>query len=142
IPPSSKPKSPYKVRVILPKKQVTKTQHAKVTVATADVTKSLEAFELAEEQVNQSSAAEAEKVLDQKVEETVQESGLVAMEDVNFEQIMDKFDSKTQGAQENVESPYDTESEIKIIKSYQAVLGIIVNRLKSDSYRVKSGRHS
>ncbi|GKD05089.1 retrovirus-related pol polyprotein from transposon TNT 1-94 [Tanacetum coccineum] len=142
IPPSSKPKSPYKVRVILPKKQVTKTQHAKVTVATADVTKSLEAFELAEEQVNQSSAAEAEKVLDQKVKETVQESGLVAMEDVNFEQIMDKFDSKTQGAQENVESPYDTESEIKIIKSYQAVLEIIINKLKSDSYRVKSGRHS
>ncbi|GKC97818.1 hypothetical protein Tco_1168093 [Tanacetum coccineum] len=37
-PPSSKPKSPYKVRVILPKKQVTETQHAEVTVATADAT--------------------------------------------------------------------------------------------------------
>ncbi|GJY57530.1 hypothetical protein Tco_0456645 [Tanacetum coccineum] len=33
---------------------------------------------------------------------------------------MDEFDSKTQGAQENAESPYDTESEIKIINSYQA----------------------
>ncbi|GJV93193.1 ribonuclease H-like domain-containing protein [Tanacetum coccineum] len=43
IPPSSKPKSPYKVRVILPKKQVAETQHAEVTVATADTTKSLEA---------------------------------------------------------------------------------------------------
>ncbi|GJS75939.1 hypothetical protein Tco_0725820 [Tanacetum coccineum] len=62
IPPSSIPKSPYKVRVILPKKQVTKTQHTEVTVATADATKSLVAFELAEEQVNQPSAAEAEKV--------------------------------------------------------------------------------
>ncbi|GKF47334.1 hypothetical protein Tco_0137136, partial [Tanacetum coccineum] len=41
-------------------------------------------------------------------------------EEVTFEQIMDEVDSKTQGAQENVESPYDTESEIKIIKSYQA----------------------
>ncbi|GJS19606.1 retrovirus-related pol polyprotein from transposon TNT 1-94 [Tanacetum coccineum] len=39
IPPSSKPKSPYKVRVILPKKQVAETQHAEVTVATADTTK-------------------------------------------------------------------------------------------------------
>ncbi|GJW44554.1 hypothetical protein Tco_0073353 [Tanacetum coccineum] len=38
-PPSSKPKSPYKVRVILLKKQVTETQHAEVTVATADATK-------------------------------------------------------------------------------------------------------
>nr|GEW30388.1 retrovirus-related Pol polyprotein from transposon TNT 1-94 [Tanacetum cinerariifolium] len=58
---SSKPKSPYKVRVILPKKQVDKTQHAKVTMATANVTQSLAASELAEEQVNQPSAAEAEK---------------------------------------------------------------------------------
>ncbi|GKC74533.1 retrovirus-related pol polyprotein from transposon TNT 1-94 [Tanacetum coccineum] len=61
IPPSSKPKSPYKVRVILPKKQVAETQHAEVTVATADATKSLVASELAEEQVNQPSAVEAEK---------------------------------------------------------------------------------
>ncbi|GJU38535.1 hypothetical protein Tco_1191492 [Tanacetum coccineum] len=61
IPPSSKPKSPYKVRVILPKKQVTETQHAKVTMATADATKSL-ASELAEEQGNQPSTAEAEKL--------------------------------------------------------------------------------
>ncbi|GJT43494.1 hypothetical protein Tco_0952209 [Tanacetum coccineum] len=44
-PPSSKPKSPYKVRVILPKKQVVETQHAEVTVATADATQRLEASE-------------------------------------------------------------------------------------------------
>nr|GEW05428.1 hypothetical protein [Tanacetum cinerariifolium] len=101
IPPSSKPKSPYKVRVILPKKQVTETQHAKITVATADATKSLVASELAKEQVNQPSSVEAKivTVLDQKFKETVQDSRFVAMEDVTFEQIMDKFDSKTQGAQ-------------------------------------------
>ncbi|GKE61248.1 hypothetical protein Tco_1511615 [Tanacetum coccineum] len=93
IPPSSKPKSPDK---------------------------SLVAFELPEEQVNQPSAAEAEKVLDQNVEEEVKDTGFVAIEDVTFEQIMDEVDLKTQGAQENAESPYDTESEIKIIKSYQA----------------------
>ncbi|GKA48684.1 hypothetical protein Tco_0741642 [Tanacetum coccineum] len=62
ITPSSIPKSPYKVRVILPKKQVAETQHVDVTVATANVTKTLEASELAEEQVNQPSAIEAEKV--------------------------------------------------------------------------------
>ncbi|GJU12034.1 retrovirus-related pol polyprotein from transposon TNT 1-94 [Tanacetum coccineum] len=61
IPPSSKPKSPYKVRVILPKKQVTETQHTKVTVAIVNATKSLVASELAEEQVNQPSATEAKK---------------------------------------------------------------------------------
>ncbi|GKB57058.1 hypothetical protein Tco_0913244 [Tanacetum coccineum] len=49
---SSKLKSPHKVRVLLPKKQVAKIQHAEVTVFTADTTKSLEASELAEEQGN------------------------------------------------------------------------------------------
>nr|GEW43315.1 hypothetical protein [Tanacetum cinerariifolium]GEW45244.1 hypothetical protein [Tanacetum cinerariifolium] len=49
--PSSKPKSPYKVRVILLKKRVVKTQHADNTVATADTTKSLVSSELAKEQV-------------------------------------------------------------------------------------------
>ncbi|GKC86894.1 hypothetical protein Tco_1147543 [Tanacetum coccineum] len=62
IPPSSKPKSPYKVRVILPKKQVVETQHAKVTVATTDATKSLVASELAEEQGNQPSGTKTEKI--------------------------------------------------------------------------------
>ncbi|GKB97369.1 retrovirus-related pol polyprotein from transposon TNT 1-94, partial [Tanacetum coccineum] len=52
---------PYKVRVMLPKKQVAETQHAEVTVATADATKSLVASELAEEQVYQPSTAEAKK---------------------------------------------------------------------------------
>nr|GEW51766.1 retrovirus-related Pol polyprotein from transposon TNT 1-94 [Tanacetum cinerariifolium] len=61
IPPSSKLKSPYKVMVILPKKQVTKTQHANVTVATVKVSKSLVASKLEEEQVNQPSAVEAKK---------------------------------------------------------------------------------
>ncbi|GJR90226.1 retrovirus-related pol polyprotein from transposon TNT 1-94 [Tanacetum coccineum] len=81
ITPSSKPKYPYKVRVILPKEQVAKTQHAKVIVATADTTKSLVASKLAKEQVNQLSAAEAEKVLDQNVEEEVKDAGFVAMEE-------------------------------------------------------------
>ncbi|GJY53861.1 hypothetical protein Tco_0445525 [Tanacetum coccineum] len=111
--PSFKPKSPYKVRVILLKKQVAETQHAEVTVATANITKSLEASELAEEQVNQPSAIEAEK-------EEVKDARFVAMEEVTFKQIMDEFYFKTQGAQENAESPYDTKSKIKTIKSYQA----------------------
>ncbi|GKC52423.1 hypothetical protein Tco_1075168, partial [Tanacetum coccineum] len=102
IPPSSKPKSPYKGRVILPKKQVAETQHAKVTVATADATKSLVAFELAEEQGNQLSATEAKKatVQDHNVEEEVNDARFVAMKEVTFEQIMDEIDSKTQDVKE------------------------------------------
>ncbi|GJR17524.1 hypothetical protein Tco_0966051 [Tanacetum coccineum] len=52
IPPSSKPESQYKVRVISPKKPVAETQHAKVIVATVDATKSQVASELAEDQGN------------------------------------------------------------------------------------------
>nr|GFC38800.1 hypothetical protein [Tanacetum cinerariifolium] len=55
IPSSSQPKSPRKVRITLPKKQVTETQHAKVKVDTADATKSLEASKLVEELGNQPS---------------------------------------------------------------------------------------
>ncbi|GKF23695.1 hypothetical protein Tco_0076017, partial [Tanacetum coccineum] len=49
------------------------------------------------------------QVLDQNVKEDVKDVGFVAMEEVTFEQIMDEVDSKTQGAQEIAESPYDTE---------------------------------
>ncbi|GJT95819.1 hypothetical protein Tco_1091337 [Tanacetum coccineum] len=75
-------------QVILPKKQVAETQHAKVTVATADATKSLVASELAEEQGNQLSAAKAEKVLDQNVEEE-KDAEFVAMEEVAEEQSLE-----------------------------------------------------
>nr|GEY36895.1 hypothetical protein [Tanacetum cinerariifolium] len=67
IPPSSKPESQHKVRVILPKKKVTKTQHAEDIVATFDITKSLVPSELAKEQGNQPSTAEAEKILEGKL---------------------------------------------------------------------------
>ncbi|GKA98431.1 hypothetical protein Tco_0826368 [Tanacetum coccineum] len=126
IPPSSKPKSPYKVRVILPKKQVAETQHAEVTVATTDATKSLEAFELAEEQGNQPSADEAEKVLDQNVEQE-KDAEFVAIEEVDeeqsleiptVEQLLDEADKLNKSFQETPESPYDTGSEIKVVKSF------------------------
>nr|GEV90094.1 retrovirus-related Pol polyprotein from transposon TNT 1-94 [Tanacetum cinerariifolium] len=61
-----------------------------------------------------------ETVLDQNVKEEVKDIGFVAMVEVTFEQIMDGVDAKTQGAQEINESPYETELEIKIVKSYQA----------------------
>ncbi|GJW43861.1 hypothetical protein Tco_0072660 [Tanacetum coccineum] len=86
-----KKKSPYKVRVILPKKQFAETQHAKVTVATADVTvatadvtKSLVAFELADEQGNQPSAIETEKVLDKNVEEEVKDTRFMSDESGHY----------------------------------------------------------
>nr|GEY26894.1 retrovirus-related Pol polyprotein from transposon TNT 1-94 [Tanacetum cinerariifolium] len=81
IPPSSKPKSPYKNRAIPSKKQVTETQYADVIVATANTTKSLVASELVEEQGNQPSAANSEKVLDQNVEEKGKDVGFVAIEE-------------------------------------------------------------
>ncbi|GJS39968.1 hypothetical protein Tco_0565011 [Tanacetum coccineum] len=81
IPPSSKPKSSYKVRVILLKKQFAKTQHAEETVTIANATQSLEASDSAEEQVNQPKTSEAEKVQDQNIQEEVKESGFESIED-------------------------------------------------------------
>ncbi|GKC77994.1 hypothetical protein Tco_1128768 [Tanacetum coccineum] len=112
IPPSSKPKSSYKIRVILLKKQVAETQHAEETVATADATQSLVAFESAEEQANQPETAKSEK-------EEVKAPRLESIGDVTFEQIMDEIDQQNQAAQDKLETPYDTESEIKIIKRFQ-----------------------
>ncbi|GJU47050.1 hypothetical protein Tco_1204316 [Tanacetum coccineum] len=103
--PSSKPKSSYKARVILPKKQVAETQHAEETKATADTTQSLGASESAEDQVNQPNTIDAEKVLDQNVRVEVKESGLESMRDVTFDQIMDEIDQKNKAAQEKPESP-------------------------------------
>ncbi|GJV01624.1 hypothetical protein Tco_1335193 [Tanacetum coccineum] len=126
ISPSSKLKSPYKVRVILPKKQVAETQHTEVTVAIANATKSLEASELAEEQGNRPSTAETVKVLDQNVEEE-KDAEFMAMEEVAKEQsleiptvkqLLDEADKLNKVVQETRESPYDTESEIKVVKSF------------------------
>ncbi|GJR97018.1 retrovirus-related pol polyprotein from transposon TNT 1-94 [Tanacetum coccineum] len=118
ITPSSKPKSSHKVRVILLKKQVTDTQPAEETVATADATKSLDTSKSIEEQVNQPKTTEAEKVQDQNIQEEVKESGLESIEDVTFDQIMDEIDQKNKAA-EKLESPFDIETEIKIIKRFQ-----------------------
>ncbi|GKB43946.1 hypothetical protein Tco_0888888, partial [Tanacetum coccineum] len=125
IPPSSKPKSPYKVSLL--KKQVAEIQHAEVTVATTDPTKSLVASKLAEVQVNQPSAVETEKVLDQNVEEKVKDARFVAMETVaeeqsleilTVEQLLDEADKLNKDVQVTLESPCDTESKIKIVKSF------------------------
>ncbi|GKA30880.1 hypothetical protein Tco_0717185 [Tanacetum coccineum] len=131
--PSSKPKSSYHVRVILPKKQVTETQHAEEPIDTADATKSLGASELVEEQVNQPKTAEAEKVQDQNVQEEIKESGLESMKDVTFDQIMDEIDQKNTDAKK-AESPYDTESEIKIIKSFQTAIVSAVFKPEKPEY--------
>ncbi|GJX91961.1 hypothetical protein Tco_0345287 [Tanacetum coccineum] len=102
IPPSSKLKFSYKVRVILLKKQVTETQHAEEIVATADTTQSLEASKLTEEQVNHLKIAEAEKITDE-----VNEFGLESIGDVIFDQIMDENDQKNKAAQEKPEGPVE-----------------------------------
>ncbi|GJU58771.1 hypothetical protein Tco_1236537 [Tanacetum coccineum] len=84
IPPSSQPKSSYKVKVILPKTQVVETLHAEKPVATTDATKSLDT---------------SESVQDQNIQEVLKESGLHPMEDVTFDQIMDEIDHKNKDAE-------------------------------------------
>ncbi|GJZ13111.1 hypothetical protein Tco_0548341, partial [Tanacetum coccineum] len=78
------------------------------------------------EQGNQPSAAEAEKVLDQNAKEE-KDAEFVAMEEVaeeqsleipTVEQLLDEADKLNKAVQETPESPYDTESEIKVVKSF------------------------
>nr|GEU70918.1 hypothetical protein [Tanacetum cinerariifolium] len=118
--PSSKPNSPYKVRVILLNKQVTKTQHAEVTLVTVDATKSLESSKLVEEQVNQPLTAEVKKFMHEpeKAVDMDEDTEEQSMEIPIVEQLLEKVDKQNKAVQETPESPYDTESEIKLVKSY------------------------
>ncbi|GJS41482.1 hypothetical protein Tco_0566525 [Tanacetum coccineum] len=99
---------------------------ASAALVTADATKSLVASELAEEQGNQLLAAKAKKVLDQNVKEE-KDAEFVAMKEVAKEQslefptvkqLLDEADKLNKIVQETLESPYDTESEIKVVKSF------------------------
>ncbi|GJX03810.1 hypothetical protein Tco_0189726 [Tanacetum coccineum] len=85
--------------------------------------------ELAEEQENQPSTAKAVKgmiVKDQNVKEE-KDAEFVAMTEVaeeqslkfpTVEQLLDEADKLNKFVQETPESPYDTESEIKVVKSF------------------------
>ncbi|GJX53591.1 hypothetical protein Tco_0281960 [Tanacetum coccineum] len=143
IPSSSQPKSPHKVRVILPKKQVVETQHAEVIVATADTTKSLEASDLAEEQGNQPLAFETKKEPEKiiEMEEDVEDH---SMEIPTVEQLLDEVDKQNIAVQETLESPYDTESEIEVSDRFARLETKLSKTLKSDMGKsvttlVKSG---
>ncbi|GJS77696.1 retrovirus-related pol polyprotein from transposon TNT 1-94 [Tanacetum coccineum] len=115
---SAKPKTLQVIRKSSPPSQVANTQHAKVTVATADATQSLVASESAEEQVNQLKNVEAEKVQEHNVEEEVKSSGLTTMGDITFDQLMDEYEKKKGASEVEYESPYDTESKVKFVKSF------------------------
>nr|GEV11829.1 hypothetical protein [Tanacetum cinerariifolium] len=105
VPSSSQPKVLQSSRSISTSSPPTAhLQHAEEFVVTADATKSLDASELEEAQRIQPSSAETDKVLDEIVEEheIAKEHPLVILlDDVS-------------------ESSYDTESEIKFIKSFKA----------------------
>ncbi|GKA26796.1 hypothetical protein Tco_0712905 [Tanacetum coccineum] len=101
---SSSMTSVQPVRVILSKTQVAENQHAEETVDIVDATKRDDTERLIMLDVQ-----------DQNIHEEVKEFGLESIEDVTFDQIMDEIDQKNKAA-EKPESPFDIESEIKIIK--------------------------
>ncbi|GKC10132.1 hypothetical protein Tco_1001742 [Tanacetum coccineum] len=107
------------IRESSPTTQVAETQPVEETVATADATKSLYAFESAEEQVNQPKTVEAEKVLDQNDQEEVKEYGLESMGMSLLTRSWMKLIRRMRLLKKKPESPYDIESEIKIIKWFQ-----------------------
>ncbi|GKB34254.1 retrovirus-related pol polyprotein from transposon TNT 1-94, partial [Tanacetum coccineum] len=153
-PPSSKPKTSKLVRDVPPKKQVAGTQPADVPVATADTTKCLDASESAEEQGNQLKHADAEKFMqiqEQIVEMEVKSYGLISMGDVTFEHATDEYEKKQSDDVERSESPYDTKSEIKVVKRFQPTqtddedhitfLGLVYEDMKTDLDKADSDLH-
>ncbi|GJY21937.1 retrovirus-related pol polyprotein from transposon TNT 1-94 [Tanacetum coccineum] len=110
-----------------PTKQVAKFQHAEVLVATADTTQSLDASESAKEQGNQPKLVDAEK-------------------------LMDEYEKKQSDDVERSESPYDTKSEIKVVKRFQPTqtddddhitfLGLVYEDMETDLDKADSDLHS
>ncbi|GJX30845.1 retrovirus-related pol polyprotein from transposon TNT 1-94, partial [Tanacetum coccineum] len=95
------------------------TQPAEEPVATGDITQSLDASESADEQGNQPKTIDAKKVHEHNVEEEVKGAGLSSIGYVTFEQLINEYDQKQSVVQNMHESPYDTESEIKVVKRFQ-----------------------
>nr|GEV07051.1 hypothetical protein [Tanacetum cinerariifolium] len=101
--------------------QSTHLQQAEEFVVTTDATKSLDASESTEVQGNQPKTVDAAKVLDQNVIEE-EDVGVHYLEEPTFKHLMDEVDNQNKAAQEQPESPYDTESEIKFVKSFKSSL--------------------
>ncbi|GKB73028.1 hypothetical protein Tco_0934440 [Tanacetum coccineum] len=133
---SSSRTSVQPVRDVPQKKQVAEIQSAEETVATADATQSLRAFESAEDQVNQPRTADAEKVQEQNVEIKVKSSGPTSHGDVTFEQLMDEYDKKQSAATEESENPYDPEFKIKVYDSEKELSKVLKTKMGS-SIRMK-----
>ncbi|GJW58239.1 retrovirus-related pol polyprotein from transposon TNT 1-94 [Tanacetum coccineum] len=124
--------------------QDTHLQLAEEFVVTVDATKSLDAFKSGEVQGNQLGTADAKKNIpsmheirslyelyslrlrDQNIMEE-EDAGVHSLEEPTFKQLMDEVDKLKEVAQEKPKSPYGTESEIKIIKSFQ--VNIVSNSL-------------
>nr|GEV28397.1 uncharacterized mitochondrial protein AtMg00810-like [Tanacetum cinerariifolium] len=111
-----------------PSPQVVETQLVEETMAIADATQSLRASKSADDQINQPQTTNAEKETFLNIRGTASnysKTSLGESDEVkgcprpNRESIMDEYDQKNKAAQEVLESPYDTDFEIKIIKRFQ-----------------------
>ncbi|GKD37753.1 hypothetical protein Tco_1257960, partial [Tanacetum coccineum] len=138
--PVTQPKAPTAKR--LRKKKILSSTHpeqAEEFVATADITKSLDASESTKEQGNQPKTADAEKVLVQNLVEEEKDIGLHSLGDVTFEQLMDEVEKQNKAAQEEPESPYDTESEIKFVKPFKVATSDINEHLADSEMIINMG---
>nr|GEU49009.1 hypothetical protein [Tanacetum cinerariifolium] len=129
IPHSSKPKSSKQVRDVPTKKKVTKTKAAEETVATADITKNIDASESVEESENQPQTAEFEKGMILKGLKCLmfdsENSRLCQINPSMHESQplkygpLGEYDQRKKAVQK-IHSLFDTESEIKVIKRFEA----------------------
>ncbi|GJV95025.1 hypothetical protein Tco_1546602 [Tanacetum coccineum] len=120
IPSSTQPKVSNDSREVNPPSTTTHLQATEELVVTAVPIQSLEASVTAEVQNNQLKAADATKFMHVpeqivKKEEVAEEQTL---EIPSLEQLLEEVDNHNQADQTTSESPYDTESEIKVVKSF------------------------
>ncbi|GJW40928.1 hypothetical protein Tco_0066773, partial [Tanacetum coccineum] len=117
------------VRVILPKKQFAKTQHAEETVTIANATQSLEASDSAEEQVNQPKTAEAEK---SNHGDSDSESGLYSMPDNDLSDPLGHLHEELRTLNTKVDQLESSISKKVTDDIQSSIPSIVVNALKAN----------
>ncbi|GJV06485.1 hypothetical protein Tco_1344141 [Tanacetum coccineum] len=97
----------------------------------------LDAFESAEVQVNQPKDAASTEVLDQNVMEETEKADDDSRIIPTMEDLLNELDKRTKAAQSNIESIYDTESEILVVKSFAKTQ--LLAQMSDDIIRSPSG---
>ncbi|GKA09593.1 hypothetical protein Tco_0688924 [Tanacetum coccineum] len=123
------------VQLVTQPKALTTKRPRKKKIPSSTQLESLDASESAEVQGNQPETTDAKKVLDQNIMEE-KDARVQSLDEPILEQLIDKVYKQNKAAQEIPESPYDTESEIKYVKSFNTTWSIHPEFYQTDDVNV------